>query len=155
METESERESAAVASMAAEPMRRPRVRLKKNIHSFTRMERKRMTTAIPGEGGDFRGKDLLQGGLANLHPHQKDGQGHHQTGEVLHPSVAEGVLLVGVLPASRNPTKVMTEEAASDRLLKASATTAMEPVARPERSLPRKSRALSAMPTPPDTEPHR
>ena len=58
-------------------------------------------------------------------------------------------------PASRNPTKVMTEEAASDRLLKASATTAMEPVARPERSLPRKSRALSTMPTPPDTEPHR
>lgn len=46
MEMESERESAAVASMAAEPMRRPRVRLKKNIHSFTRMERKRMTTAI-------------------------------------------------------------------------------------------------------------
>ena len=40
----SERESAAVAPMAAEPMRRPRVRLKWNIHSFTKMAAHKMPT---------------------------------------------------------------------------------------------------------------
>ena len=44
----------------------------------------------------------------------------------------------------------------TDQLVgRTAATVPQEPVARPERSLPRKSRALSAMPTPPDTEPHR
>lgn len=45
-------------------------------------------------------------------------------------------------PASRNPTRVMTEEAASDRLLKASATTAMEPVARPGEELAQKEQGI-------------
>ena len=40
----SERESVAVAAMAAEPMRRERERLKKLIQSFTRMDAARIPT---------------------------------------------------------------------------------------------------------------
>ena len=155
METESERESAAVASMAAEPMRRPRVRLKKNIHSFTRMERKRMTTAIQEKVVTSGEKIFSREDLPISTPIRRMARATTRPVRYSIRPWPKGCSWSASCPASRNPTKVMTEEAASDRLLKASATTAMEPVARPERSLPRKSRALSAMPTPPDTEPHR
>ena len=44
-------------------------------------------------------------------------------------------------------SSVMTEEPASDRLLKASAVMAMEPDSRPARYLPRKSSTFSPIPT--------
>ena len=50
---------------------------------------------------------------------------------------------------------VTTEEAASDRLLKASAVTAMEAVMMPASSLPPKSSRFRAMPMPPESTPHR
>ena len=53
----------------------------------------------------------------------------------------------GFFDAMRKPSSVMTEEPASDRLLKASAVMAMEPDSRPARYLPRKSSTFSPIPT--------
>ena len=53
----------------------------------------------------------------------------------------------GFLEARRKPASVITDEPASDRLLKASAVTAMEPESIPARYLPAKSSMLRNMPT--------
>ena len=68
--------------------------------------------------------------------------------------MAEGVLLVRLLPRQAKATRVMTDEAASDRLFKASPTMATEPVMVPASSFPRHSRALRPMPTAPARIPH-
>ena len=57
-------------------------------------------------------------------------------------------------PASLNPTRVTTDEPASDRLLKASAVMAMEPVTTPAKNLPADSSRLSTIPTAPDRTPY-
>ena len=44
-----------------------------------------------------RVQNLPHGGLGQLEAHQQDQHGHHQAGEVLHPPVAEGVLVVRLL----------------------------------------------------------
>ena len=55
--------------------------------------------------------------------------------------------------ASLNPSRVTTEAPASERLLKASAVMAMEPLMRPARHLPAKSSRFSAMPAQPHSTP--
>ena len=58
------------------------------------------------------------------------------------------------LPDILKPTSVISDEPASDRLLKASAITAMEPVSAPARYLAANSSAFSAMPTAPQSAPY-
>ena len=55
--------------------------------------------------------------------------------------------LSGSRPASRKPSSVTAEDPASDRLLKASAVTAMEPESCPAKNFPANSRMFRAMPT--------
>ena len=57
-------------------------------------------------------------------------------------------------PASLKPTRVTTDEPASDRLLKASAVMEMEPVISPANSFPADSSRLSTIPTAPDRMPY-
>ena len=94
--TTSERESAAVAAMAAEPMRRPRRRLKPDIHSFTRMEARGCPADSQEKATSSGWRDLLHRGLGQLHPHQQDGRRHDEAGQVLDAPVAEGVVVVGL-----------------------------------------------------------
>ena len=65
----------------------------------------------------------------------------------------KGWSVSGFLPASRKPSSVTAEEPASDRLLKASAVTAMEPDSCPAKNLPINSRMFSAIPTAPHSVP--
>ena len=58
-------------------------------------------------------------------------------------------------PASRNPTSVTTEEAASVRLLNASAVTEIAPASRPAISLPANRNKLRMMPVMPASVPYR
>ena len=51
-----------------------------------------------GEGHRLRVEYLLQGGFAQLHPHQQDKHGHRQPGQILHAAVAEGVFLISRPP---------------------------------------------------------
>ena len=53
-----------------------------------------------GEGHRLWAEDLPDRGLDQLRPHQQDEHGHHQPGEIFHPSVSEGVFPVG-LPAGQ------------------------------------------------------
>ena len=48
----------------------------------------------------------------------------------------KGCFVSGFIPANLNPMRVMSDEPASERLLKASAVIAMEPASVPARSLP-------------------
>ena len=57
------------------------------------------------------------------------------------------------LAAIWKPTRVTTEEPASERLLKASAVMAMDPVSRPARNFPRERSRLRKIPTPPVSRP--
>ena len=66
----------------------------------------------------------------------------------------KGCSLSGFCPAMRKPAMVITELPASERLLKASATTAMEPVIMPAASLQTQSTALRNIPTPPQSMPY-
>ena len=59
----------------------------------------------------------------------------------------------GFFPARRKPSSVTTEEPASDRLLKASAVMAMEPLRLPAASFPANSSRFRAMPTKPHSAP--
>ncbi len=59
----------------------------------------------------------------------------------------------GFCPAIWNPTKVIREEPASDRLLKASAVMAMEPLSRPARNFPANNKMFSPIPTLPQRTP--
>ena len=59
----------------------------------------------------------------------------------------------GFLPARRKPSSVTAEEPASDRLLKASAVTAIEPDSRPAKNFPINSSTFSPMPTAPHSVP--
>ena len=59
----------------------------------------------------------------------------------------------GFFPARRKPRRVTSEEPASERLLKASAVTAMEPERVPAKNLPKKSSRFQPMPTAPHREP--
>ena len=59
----------------------------------------------------------------------------------------KGCSLSGFLPANWNPTKVIREEPASDRLLKASAMIATEPDSIPARNLPANNSTLRQIPT--------
>ena len=52
----------------------------------------------------------------------------------------------GFFEARRNPSSVITDEPASDRLLNASAVTAMEPAMEPAMYLPAKSRIFRKIP---------
>jgi len=53
----------------------------------------------------------------------------------------------GFMPENRKPTRVINEEPASDRLLKASAVMAMEPLKTPARYFPIKSSTFRPIPT--------
>ena len=55
----------------------------------------------PGEVQFLRVDQLFHGALSQFKPHEQNGHGHHEPGQVLHSPVAEGVLLVGGL--SRQP----------------------------------------------------
>ena len=46
-----------------------------------------------------RGEDLLEGGFTQLKAHQQDDHRNGQPGEVLYPTVAEGVMPIGFLPS--------------------------------------------------------
>ena len=59
----------------------------------------------------------------------------------------------GFCPAIWKPTKVMREEPASDKLLKASAVMAMELLRKPARNFPAKSSIFKAIPMPPQSMP--
>ena len=59
----------------------------------------------------------------------------------------------GLRPASRKPSSVTKDEPASDRLLKASAVMAMEPLMVPANSFPTNSSRFSPMPTAPQSWP--
>ena len=59
----------------------------------------------------------------------------------------------GAWAASLKPSRVTTELPASDRLLKASAVMAMEPLTTPARAFPAKSSRFRAMPTRPHSTP--
>ena len=65
----------------------------------------------------------------------------------------KGWSVSGSRPASRKPSSVTAEEPASDRLLKASAVTAMEPDSCPAKNFPANSRIFRAMPTMPHSVP--
>ena len=82
------------------------------------------------------GARIFQGRLDQLQPHQQNGHRHHKPGEVLDAPVAKGVIVVGLFAAIWKPARVTTEEPASERLLKASAVTAMLPVRTPARNFP-------------------
>ena len=58
----------------------------------------------------------------------------------------KGWSLSGFLEASKKPSKVMTEEPASDKLLKASAIIATEPEIKPAKYLAANKRMLSIIP---------
>ena len=60
----------------------------------------------------------------------------------------------GFCPASLNPRMVTRLEPASDRLLKASAVMAMEPLMVPAKNLPKNSSTLITMPTAPHSTPY-
>lgn len=62
-----------------------------------------MTTAIQEKVVTSGEKIFSREDLPISTPIRRMAQGHHQTGEVLHPSVAEGVLLVGVLSGQPEP----------------------------------------------------
>ena len=59
----------------------------------------------------------------------------------------------GFCSARWNPSRVTTEDPASERLFTASATTAMDPEARPAASLPQNSSRFSPTPTAPQRTP--
>ena len=46
-----------------------------------------------------RGENLLKGGFTQLKAHQQDDHRNGQPGEVLYPTVAEGVMPIGFLPS--------------------------------------------------------
>ena len=60
----------------------------------------------------------------------------------------------GFCPASLKPRMVTRLESASDRVLKASAVMAIEPLMVPAKNLPTNSSTLRAMPTPPHSTPY-
>ena len=66
----------------------------------------------------------------------------------------KGWSLSGFCPASLNPSMDTTEEPASERLLKASAVTATEPLRTPARAFPANSRMLRQTPTVPQRRPY-
>ena len=149
----SERESVAVAIMAAEPMRRLRFRLKKNIHSFTRMEAHRMPTDSQEKATSTGWRTFSREDLASSRPTTRMATATARPDKYSIRPWPKGWSSSARLAAMRKPTRVTTEEPASDRLLKASAVTAMEPVSTPATNFPADSSRLSTMPTPPDSRP--
>jgi hypothetical protein len=149
----SDRESAAVAARAADWICLDSPRLKKNIHSLTATE----TARIPAD----RGEKATGSGWTILSREDWPSSTPTRRMSMATTSPArysirpwpKGCSSSAFWPARRKPTRVTTEEAASDRLLKASAVTAMEAVAMPAKSLPRKSSRFSPMPTAPDSVP--
>ena len=65
----------------------------------------------------------------------------------------KGWWLSGFWAASLKPRRVTTEEPASERLLKASAVMAMDPLRSPARNFPTNSSRFNAMPTAPHSTP--
>ena len=122
----SERESAAVAAMAAEPMRRESRRLKKDSHSLTQMEAARMATETQ-EKSTASGRRMEE--MEDLPSSTPTRRMIRETSSPARYSMRpwpKGWPSSAFCPASRKPTSVTTEEAASVRLLRASAVMEME-----------------------------
>ena len=155
MATQSDRASAAVAAMAEELMRRPRFLLKKYIHSFTPMEAARIAVERR-EKATSSGWRIFPTALLNSST--PTSMMATDTASPARYSIRpwpNGWSSSAFCPARRKPTRVTREEAASDRLLKASAVTDTEPVMTPAINFPRESNRFSRMPTIPDMVPYR
>ena len=151
--TTSERESAAVAAMAAEPMRRLRRRLKADIHSFTRIEAQRMPTDSQEKSTASGWRIFSREVRASSTPTSRMAAATRSPVRYSMRPWPKGWSSSACLAARRKPARVTTEEPASERLLKASAVTAMEPVSSPARNFPAERSRLRRMPTPPERRP--
>ena len=150
----SERLSAAVASTAWEEMARPTARLKRYIHILTRTAAARMAAASQEKSSSSGWISFSTELFPNSKPMSRMAM---DTTSPVRYSIRpwpKGCSSSAACPASRKPTSVITDEAASDRLFRASATMATEPVIIPAASFPRHSRVLSRMPTIPARAPH-
>ena len=152
--TASLRESAAVASIAAESIALARVWLKWAIQSFTRTDAARMTAGrrlkVTPSGVRIFPTELVSSSYPII----------RMINETISPAMysirpwPKGCSKSGFRPAIRKPISVTIEEAASERLLRASAVIAIEPESRPETSFPANRQRFKKIPTAPDIVPY-
>ena len=151
--TASERESTDVARRASEEMRLPRAPWNQPIHSLTRMEAARMP-AVSGVSKVSSGWRIFSKELwPSSTPTSRISRETIRPARYSALPWPKGWSASAFCPANRKPTRVTTEEAASERLLKASAVTEMAPEISPAASLPANRSRLRAMPMAPDTTP--
>ena len=150
----SERLSAAVAAIEGESMRFAILRLNQNIHSFIAIAAESMPTATHENCASsgaiiFSAEDLPSSSAINIISIETISP---VTYSIL--PCPKGCSLSGFLPAILNPISVITDDAASERLLSASPIIATEAVNMPAVSLPATSSILSIMPVSPESLPH-
>ena len=150
----SDRLSMAVASMAAEWMRRPTCRLYSHMYSFTHTEAAMIPSASRENVTSSGCRILSREDLASSTPISRISPATIRPDMYSMRPWPKGWSVSGFLPARRKPSSVTAEEPASDRLLKASAVTAMEPDSCPAKNFPANSRMFSAIPTAPHRVPY-
>ena len=149
----SDRLSIAVASMAADLIRRPMLRLYSHMYSFTHTDAARMPSASAENATSSGWRILSKEDFASSTPISRISPATARPEMYSMRPWPKGWSVSGSRPASRKPSSVTAEDPASDRLLKASAVTAMEPDSCPAKSFPANSRRFSAMPTTPHSVP--
>ena len=143
----SPRESAAVASITFESILFPSLLLKNAIHNFTRIDKIRI---INGTGSNVISSGCIIFEIELLKKVKPTSITRNETIRAAIYSILpwpKGCSASAGFPAIFTPTKLIIEEAASDKLLKASAVTARELKIRPMASFTEKSRTLQKIPT--------
>ena len=143
----------AVASMAADLIFRPMRRLYSHIYSFTHTDAARIPSASAENATSSGWRILSKEDLASSTPISRINPATTRPDMYSIRPCPKGWSVSGFRPASRKPSSVTAEEPASDRLLKASAVTAMEPESCPAKSFPANSRIFRTMPTTPHSVP--
>ncbi len=152
--TTSERESAAVAAMAAEPSFFPNTRLKWPSTASPGWKPPKWPPT-PGRKSTASGRRIFpMEVLPSSSPTRRIIRLTSSPARYSARPWPKGCPSSAFCPASLKPTRVTTDEPASDRLLKASAVMAMEPVTTPAKNLPADSSRLSTIPTAPDRTPY-
>ena len=149
----SDRLSAAVASMAAERIFLPIRRLYRHIYSFTQMDTARITRAMTLKSTAAGWRIFSTEDLASSTPISRISPATIRPETYSSRPWPKGCWGSGFFPARRKPSRVTTEDPASDRLLKASAVMATEPLRVPAKNFPANSRMFSPMPTKPHSWP--
>ena len=146
--------SAAVADMAADLIFFPTARLYRYMYSFTPMEASKIPAASHENVTASGWRILSTEDFASSAPISRIRPATIKPETYSSRPWPKGCPASGFFPASRKPSSVTTEEPASERLLKASAVMAMEPLRVPATSFPANSRMFNPIPTKPQSAPH-